>query len=136
MAKKKRDLTKTPGLEKRFFSKVKQEYHDIDYAHKLDDKTKEWLSQFMDEDLGAHFSKKKESIVKDRKSAYGRNNRRQRDIYGVSRAIGRLLDVNNADVQDFLEDRSDNFDHEEILIKIVDKLNNPHLFKKRGNGRK
>ena len=133
MAKKrKRDLVKYPGLDKRFFSKIKQEYHDIDYAHKLSDKDQKWLSQFMEENLGAQLNEKtlknkynKKPIHKSKaqkKDCYDRNNARQRDIYGLSRATGKLNDYDSNYVADYIESMSkdDMLSYEDELIKKLD----------------
>jgi hypothetical protein len=70
-------------LEKRFFSKAKQEYHDIDYVDQLSDKEKRWLNSFLEESLGArlnHPFKKIHKSKKDRKQIFSANNARNRDI--------------------------------------------------------
>lgn len=110
--------TKNVGLKKEFFSKIKQEYHDIDYYHTLDDKSKDWLSRFMQEDLGANFTHKGKRIYrkkKDEKACYDRNNARQRDIYGIAKATGKTVDIDfeidNEDVDESYEDR---------IIKLID----------------
>lgn len=92
--KKGRDKEKNSGLKSRYFSKIKQEFHDIDYANKLNEEEKAWLSKFMNEDLGANFTDKGDQIYKDPnaiKESYNRNNARNRDIYAISRAQGRLI---------------------------------------------
>lgn len=91
---KKREKTKNNGLNKRFFSKIKQEFHDIDYAHKLNEEEKAWLSKFMNEDLGANFTDKGEPIYKtqeQKRESYQRNNKRNVDIYSTAKATGRLI---------------------------------------------
>lgn len=130
--KKKRDATKFPGLNKNLFSKVKQEYHDVDYADKLGETDKAWLSQFMEEYLGAQLHKPtlknkynkgpKHRNKKLRKDCYDRNNARQRDIYGLSKATGRLSDYNSEQVNDYLEAMSeeDTASYEDRLIKLID----------------
>jgi hypothetical protein len=94
MTKKPRDKIKNVGLRKEKFSKIKQEFHDIDYAHKLSDKNKEWLSAFYEEDLGARFNHPNKKIYKKRKdrlASYNRNNCRIRDVYANAKASGNLL---------------------------------------------
>ena len=89
-----RKQTKNAGLHKRFFSKIKREFHDVDYVHKLNDEEKAWLSKFYNEDLGANFTDSGEEIYKDpkdKKKAYSRNNARNRDIYAQARAQGKLM---------------------------------------------
>jgi len=114
--KTKRESSKLPGLEKRLFSKVKQEYFDIDYADQLTDKEKMWLSQFQDEFLGANLQESKNKKYgrktnlhkskKHRKSVFDANNARNRDVYSKSRAMG-VLDFDNVlpDQEYSIEDR-------------------------------
>lgn len=130
--RKKRDSIAHPGLDKKLFSKIKQEYHDIDYAHTLDDKSKKWLSQFMEEHLGAQlneqtlknkYNRKPLHKTKKRvKDCYDRNNARQRDIYGLSKATGRLDDYNSSGVSDYIDKLSEKDDSvENRLIEKIDK---------------
>jgi len=129
-AKKKRDLRKYPGLDKTLFSKIKQEYHDIDYAHKLNDNEKKWLSQFMEEDLGAQlnpdtlkskYNRKALNKTKtQRKGCFDRNNHRNVDIYGVGRATGRLADIKAPAIESYLEEQ-DQESYEDYLIKKIDR---------------
>lgn len=115
--------TKNVGLKKEFFSRIKQEYHDIDYCDKLSDKEKDWLSRFMQEDLGANFSHKGGKIYRskrDRKACYDRNNARQRDIYGIAKATGKVIDIeyepNTEEVDDTYESRLyDSLEQSEII---------------------
>lgn len=127
--KKKRDLVKTPGLNKNLFSRVKQEYHDLDYSNNLSAKDQVWMSQFMEEYLGAqldedtlknkykrkafHKSKKK------RKDCFDRNNARQRDIYGLSRAIG-TLDNLDAPMIEHMDEAHVDPNYEEMHIEILE----------------
>lgn len=131
--KKKRDITAHPGLDKKLFSKVKQEYHDMDYINQLDDKSKKWLSQFMEEHLGAQLDpdtlknkynrKAFHKTKKMRKDCFDRNNARQRDIYGLSKAIGKLDDYNSEDTAQYLESLSEEDSYEDRLIDEIDKKN-------------
>lgn len=102
----KRDKVKTPGLRKDKFSKIKQEYHDIDYAHKLDAKDAQWLNNFMEEDLGArlnHPGKKVYRKKADKRACYQRNNERNRDLYAASRATGTLLTASDTAIENYLD---------------------------------
>lgn len=84
------------GLEKRFFSKVKQEFHDIDYVDQLGEKDRKFMSTFMEESLGANLShpgKKLHKTKAERKLVFDANNARQRDIYAQMRASGRMVDI-------------------------------------------
>lgn len=127
--KSKRDLRKYPGLDKTLFSKIKQEFHDIDYAHKLSESEKKWLSQFMEEDLGAQLNPEtlknkynRKALNKSktqRKGCFDRNNHRNVDIYGVGRATGRLADIKSPAIESYLEEQDDT-NYEDYLIKKID----------------
>lgn len=123
---KKRDKTKTPGLEKNLFSKIKQEYFDIDYIEKLSESEKLWLSQFMEEYLGANVSKDRMQRVygKDvlhkedvkRKNCFNMNNARNRDVYSVSRVTGKITFA-----EDVVEKpQLDRYEMEDELIDFID----------------
>jgi len=130
--RKKRDVVKYPGLNKTLFSKVKQEYHDIDYIDQLSDKEKSYLSQFMGEYLGAQLNedtlknkynrKAKHKSKKHRKDCFDRNNARQRDIYGLGRAMGCLDDYDSSHVADYLEylSEEETSGYEDEMIKKID----------------
>lgn len=103
MAKsKKREKAKYPGLDKHLFSKIKQEYHDLDYVNKLNDEEKKWMSQFMEEHLGAnvnpeyHQRKYNKDVLHqgldERRKCFGPNNSRIRDAYSNHKVTGTLYD--------------------------------------------
>ena len=95
--KSRRDGARYPGLEGRFFSRIKQEYHDIDYADKLNHEEKVWMSSFYEEDLGANFGHPGQKIYKNsnpkRKASYRRNNYRNLDLYGQAKVQGKVVDT-------------------------------------------
>lgn len=128
--KKKRDVKQYPGLDRKLFSRVKQEYHDIDYAHKLSDDDKAWMSQFMEEHLGANLDEERldnkygnepfHNTRELRKDCFDRNNARQRDIYGLNKATGTLDSFDKA--IEYLEDLSDkDLTFEERFLDKLDK---------------
>lgn len=90
--KSKREKEKNNGLNKHFFSKIKQEYHDIDYADKLPPKAKAYLSKFMNEHVGANLSGKNtlHDTPEMKKEVFDANNARNRDIWSIHKAIGRI----------------------------------------------
>lgn len=108
------------GLNPHLFSKIKQEYHDIDYVDKLSDEDKKFLSTFMQEWLGArlnHPNEKLHSSKKDRKRVFDMNNARQRDIYSIAKATGKLhYNVPEAAV-----------DVEEEMIDLISELQEAEL---------
>lgn len=125
--KKKRDQTKNPGLDKRLFSKIKQEYHDIDYIDSLSAEEKDWLSRFMEEHLGANDKHKGKKIYKrldtkaGRKKIYDPNNQRNRDVYARAKAAGMTLDLDPKFVVEALQAENDWADTtEDKLIEMID----------------
>lgn len=94
-----RNKTKYPGLMLNKNSKIKQEYMDQDYINELSDKEKQFLSDFNEEYYGANLNFKDlkknrfHRTKKDKKACTDRNNARNRCIYGIQRAQGRLLPI-------------------------------------------
>lgn len=120
--KKKRDLTSLPGLKKNLFSRIKQEYHDLDYLDKLSDKDKLWLSKFMEEDLGARFNHSGSKVYRkkrDKIESYRRNNQRNRDLYSLLKATGKFNDTfTEGFLTDLLEEET--LSPEDALIDYID----------------
>ncbi len=118
--KTRRGETKHNGLKKEFFSKIKQEYHDIDYVDKLSEQEKDWLSRFMNEDLGANLKENRESgkaINTDPKhirDIWARNNARNADLYSKAKATGML------DTPDAIPDDSYYESFEDAVIDQLD----------------
>lgn len=113
MKKSKRNKTKLPGLKKNVNTKVRQELIDHDYIDKLSVEEKEWLSKFNEEYLSGSFTKTKNGnyssknlhkTKKLRQDCYNRNNWRNNDVLGVTKANGMLKDAES--VKAVLEDRS------------------------------
>lgn len=98
MAKKRKqkERSKFPGLNKRVNSKTRHEYIDFDYIDQLNDKEKQWLSNFMEEYMSGNFNHPGRIFHKSHKSkkeCYHRNNARNRDVVAVQKATGRLRHV-------------------------------------------
>lgn len=114
-----RDRETYSGLKRRFFSKVKQEFHDLDYIHLLDEKAQEFLSHFMNEWLGANTKEAKlHKTKKDKKKVNDANNARNRDIYANKRAAGAMIDYEKIRSQFDEIHGSDNYEDE--LIDYID----------------
>ena len=119
---KKREKEQYPGLKKHLFSKIKQEYHDIDYADKLSDKEKLYLSNFMEEFLGARTNHSGKKIHKKlhtkagRKKIFDANNARNRDSYSNAKARGAIVDV---DPKIILEGQ-ETTNPEDTIIECID----------------
>lgn len=125
MSKKKtpRDKIKNVGLRKEKFSKIKQEYHDIDYVNKLNDEEKQWLSKFLEEDLGARFNHGQENIYTEKddvRASYRRNNQRNRDLYAIERAKGNLILGGGLELAELIETKQQEglewLDYEDYFI--------------------
>jgi hypothetical protein len=123
---RKRDYVKIPGLYRYLYSKIKQEYFDLDYLNdiKNDKEALLFIGKFMDEDLNARFTKNEENLFKsdeEKRASYNRNNFRNRDIMGIARATGMLV---YRDVQEFIEQEelisSDTNSAENALIELID----------------
>jgi hypothetical protein len=120
----KRSQVKYPGLTPRFFSRIKQEYHDYDYINQLSEKEKQWLNDFTEEDLGARLNHKGKKInrTKERKrGCYNRNNARNRDIYAISKATGTLDSW-----EDYKAENVDNSTYD-IEADIIERLDEDKL---------
>jgi len=110
MSKKKqsrRDKIPTAPLKKEYNTKIRQEYIDIDYTDKLDNTKKvhklpdgtmvselEWMSIFMKEWNNGNVSKQSQAkknkfhrTAKEVKECTDRTNMRNRDQYGVAKAL-------------------------------------------------
>jgi hypothetical protein len=91
-----RSASSYPALQQRFYSKIKQEYFDIDYLDKLDKKTLKVLNEFMEETLNARFNHpgtKRLKTKAQKKVSMDANNARNRDLYSIIRATGMFSDV-------------------------------------------
>lgn len=109
----KRSRTKYPGLSKQLYSKIKQEFFDIDYVNKLSEEEKEWLNNFMNGDLGANT--KDNPVFEDyeeKRKCWKKNNDRNNDVYSIMRATGKLSDVTISPTE--------SVDLEQVLIEYID----------------
>ncbi len=115
-----RKADKLAGLKPRFFSRVKQEFHDIDYADSLPQKAQEFLSSFQEESLGARFNhsgKKHYKTKASKRKIYNENNARQRDVYSVYRAAGRMVDIDPEIAIQIWQENHVDYDYEERMLQ-------------------
>lgn len=116
--KKRRSQVKYPSLDPRYNSKVRQEYIDIDYVDELDDTVKnvklpdgtmvterEYMAIFMKEwnnaGVGKQSEAKKNKFHRNKKlvkEATDRNNHRNNDMLGVTKATNLLDKMNYEDL--------------------------------------
>jgi len=119
-----RGATRLAGLEKRFFSKAKQEYHDFDYINQItDEETLIWLNDFIEEWVGARLNHKGEKKFhenkEDRKRIWDANNARNRDMISIFTKVG----VNVPEFVFDLIERVQTESPEDYLIDMIDKKN-------------
>lgn len=84
---------------------------DVDYLEQLSEKEKDWLNDFNEEYYGANLDFKNlkknrfHKTKKDKKACTDRNNARNRCIYGLAKAGGKLEGLDKvADKEDESED--------------------------------
>lgn len=81
------------------------------------------MSSFMEEYLGARFNHKRKKIHKEqkyKKSSYDMNNARNRDIYSVAKATGRIADWDADKAYEYWEDNYIDENYEDRLIDEID----------------
>src|SRR6478609_3361342 len=106
MAKKRRlkRNIRTKSLDTNYNTRVRREFLDADYLHTLDPNSYEYMlyAQFIDEYYGAAISKGADGRIKPghlhntralAKDCYKKNNDRNNDVYGVSKANGKVDDI-------------------------------------------
>ena len=103
MAKKKlKKKVRLEALKATHNPRVRAELLDYDYTKKLNPEDLRWLAQFTDEYVAASIQKDSKGNVKSGhihtkpehvKECYDANNRRNNDVYGVSRANNLTYDI-------------------------------------------
>jgi hypothetical protein len=96
--KTKRKKEKYPGLKKNLYSRIKQEYFDLDYVDDLmkpgNEEAAIFMDNFMTGFLGANT---KDNPIfpewEDKKKCWDANNARNRDVYNVKKVTGELTDI-------------------------------------------
>jgi len=134
------------SLQKRYNTRIRQEYIDQDYVEKLDDTVKnctfpdgtpctemEYLSQFMKEWNNAGVKKQSEAkdnkfhrTAAEAKECTDRNNARNRDQLSIEKAKNMIHKQDYEVIQDWLEEKkeiSTNYT-EDALIAILDETKN------------
>ena len=122
--KKKRETKKYPALEKNLYSKIKQEYFDIDYVDQLNEKEKAWLNTFMDEHLNARMNHKGQKLHESKekqRDIFHRNNARNRDLLSLAKATGTLDPEEVISYAENNENKGIN-ETEDAIIEYIDNL--------------
>jgi hypothetical protein len=92
------------ALDPKYAPRTRKELLDADYLKKLSPEELEWYAQFTDEWAGASVSKTKSGKIKAgylhntkelAKDCYDRNNRRNNDVLGVTKANSLLSEISN-----------------------------------------
>ncbi len=125
--KTRRSQVKHPGLEKRWNSKIKQEYIDYDEKY-LEDlnknpEAKEWMNKFSEEYIGAKLNHEDpiHDTPKLRKDCFDRNNQRNRCLLSNVKAGNKTEE----ELQLHKHRRANSSDEniEEYLIEYIDSKN-------------
>jgi len=118
-----RRKVKNAALNSNYTTKVRREFLDFDYIDKLSEKEKEFLNKFVEEEQNASFSKTKKNFNKTKEAQrkiYTNNNKRNNDVFGVTKATGRLLLT--GETTPYIEgNREVANDYEDALIDFIDK---------------
>lgn len=130
-----RETVKHAALNPRFFSKIKQEYHDLDYVDQLSAKDKAWLASFMEETLGARFNHNGKKLIKSKtkkRQIYSENNARQRDVTSIGKAIGGYIDLDPEAVIEHLQNKmlGENIQAIDFHEEMTKKQEEPELLTK------
>lgn len=113
--KTKQNLSDYRYCNKNKNTKVRQEFIDADYLHKLNKEELEFYNKFCKEYYNTNFSKDENgewsstdnlmdiSDKNVRKELYRDNNTRNSDIFGSRRAIGQLMYLDNTTLESVIE---------------------------------
>lgn len=141
--KTKRSSVKHASLIPRYNSRIRQEYLDLDYVDKLDNKAEncklpdgrmvtelEYMSLFMKEwnNAGVGAQSKAEDnafhrTAKDVKECTDRNNHRNNDEFGVARARNLLYRLNPKALENYIEETENQVHYnyvEDAMIELLD----------------
>jgi hypothetical protein len=80
-----RNKVKYPGFSKKYTTRIRQEYLDIDYVDQLNEAERAWMNKFIEEELNTQFQNDGTDFnqtKQERKKIYDRNNKQNSDLYG------------------------------------------------------
>lgn len=127
--KPRRSRVPNASLKKGYNSKIRQEFIDQDYLHKLSEKELKFLDDFMSEWNNASVGKQSEAennrfhkTAKEVKECTDRNNNRNNDVYGIAKARNLVSKQDYSALKDFIENKepvNNNF-VEDALIDFLD----------------
>lgn len=111
-------------------TRIRQEYLDADYLHKLSDTELEYLNQFYKEHYNANFDKENNyknnllnvSDASTRKAVYKENNARNRDTFSSGKATGTLIYLDNVTLEEVMEGKQySEVDHfENAMVDLLE----------------
>lgn len=125
--KKKTKRPPDASLKPNYNSKIRQEFLDYDYLNKLDKEIYDWLAAVTHEDNCANFNHPLPKVIKKTKKntseIYDKNNARNRDSFGATKAQNRLLYLEGGSPE-FLDDYDiSERNPEDALIEMIDNKN-------------
>lgn len=138
MAKKRlKKKVRLEALKASHNPRVRAELLDYDYIAKLNPEDKRWLAQFTDEYVAASIQKDSKGKVRAGhvhtkpehvKECYDSNNRRNNDVYGVSRANGLTYDIDQQLGQsDGWYITNPNYTEDSLITELDQRLGNETL---------
>jgi len=124
--KPKRSKKKHAALDPAYNIKLRYDLIDYDYLDKLSEEELDWLNKFQKEYVNASVGKHSEAAESDQlhntpelaKDCTDRNNWRNNDIYGVSKATHQLRDISKDEVKKILDTKTPN--PEDFYIDCID----------------
>lgn len=134
-------MNKDDALKKFFNPKVRSEVWDgLDYINDLPEAEKEWMKKFMSEYANASIGVDKKGMPKkghlhktkkQKKSVFDANNKRNNDVFGVTKVNGLLeYDVNGLSHERDIWFETDPNSTEDALHWAIDYKNNKNATKR------
>lgn len=138
-----RKSVKNPALNKKYNSRIRQEYIDQDYLHKLSEEELKYLNDFMSEWNNAAVGKQSEAeknkfhkTAKEVKDCTDRNNKRNSDEYGVAKARNLVHKLDYETLKEFIENSENKLNYNYVEDAMIDLLDDVKQLKKGINNTK
>lgn len=133
--KSRRSKVKHAALKKRYNSRIRQEYIDMDYLDQLSEEELQWMNDFMKEwnnagvsgikdktNKTAEESNRFHKTAKEAKECTDRNNSRNRDMYSIAKAQNMIHKEDYEIIAGWLEEKepvSNNYT-EDAMVELLD----------------
>ena len=124
-----------PALNAKYQVANRRELIDMDYLDKLNGEEMEWLNAFISETVVTNFKHRGDTLIDDvekRRELYRENNKRNADVYAVSKATHNLVfygEFKNFQEYDRIISKDPNNDgnytYEDQLIDFIDDKKKP-----------